>query len=272
MREKTFQVIIGLMTAIIILQWLFIASLEKPKKEGVTRRKPQVAKPARVAPVPVVKGKIAIVIDDWGYNQNNLGTASLLKYPWTASVLPGLSYSRKVCEELHRHGVQIILHLPMEPKEKSRLEENTILTSFDEAAIYKIIADDLESLAYVKGVSNHMGSKVTEDPKIMGIIMRQLKKKGLYFLDSFVTSQSVGADVAGKLGLGFARRDIFLDNTEDAQYIRSQLLKLKAKARMYGQAIGVGHDRKVTMQVLREVMPQFEKEGYKFVVLSELIR
>jgi polysaccharide deacetylase 2 family uncharacterized protein YibQ len=94
----------------------------------------------------------------------------------------------------------------------------------------------------------------------------------LYFLDSFVTSESVGADLAGKFSLGFARRDVFLDNTQDAQYIRSQLLKLKTKAHMYGQAIGIGHDRKETIQVLKEVMPQFEKEGYKFVVLSELVR
>jgi polysaccharide deacetylase 2 family uncharacterized protein YibQ len=171
MRERTFQVIIAVMTGIIILQWLFIAGLQKPKKKFLPLK--PVSKPARQ--VPLVKGKIAIVIDDWGYNQNNLGAAGELKYPWTASVLPGLAYSRKVCEQLHKRGVQIILHLPMEPNEKFRLEKDTILTLLDETAINKIIAQGLASLAYVKGVSNHMGSKVTADTKTMGIVMAELK-------------------------------------------------------------------------------------------------
>jgi polysaccharide deacetylase 2 family uncharacterized protein YibQ len=41
---------------------------------------------------------------------------------------------------------------------------------------------------------------------------------------------------------------------------------------VYGQAIGIGHDRKITLEVLKEVMPSIEKEGYKFVFVSELIR
>ena len=68
------------------------------------------------------------------------------------------------------------------------------------------------------------------------------------------------------------RRDVFLDNVEESGYIKQQINKLKSKARSRGFAIGIGHDRKVTLEVLREVMPQLSKEGYKFVFLSELER
>jgi len=70
----------------------------------------------------------------------------------------------------------------------------------------------------------------------------------------------------------YAKRDIFLDNIEDTPYIKDQLNKLKAKARMYGYAIGIGHDRPVTLAVLKEAIPQLKKEGYKFVFVSELVR
>jgi hypothetical protein len=224
----------------------------------------------RITPAP--KGRIAIVIDDWGYNLNNLGMLDGFRRPLTIAILPSLSYSRKISEALHGSGFEIILHLPMEPHEKYRLEKNTIMNSFDTATIRNIIEQDLANIRYAKGASNHMGSSVTENARAMEIILKELKKKHLYFLDSFVTNHSVGLRLAKKIGLGFAERDVFLDNTEEAGYIRKQIYKLKIKAKAYGQAIGIGHDRKVTIEVLKEVMPQLEAEGYKFVFVSELIK
>lgn len=256
-RDLGYKIAIAGLALIIILQWAFI-----------------ITRPKRAPPkIPVaVKGKIAIVIDDWGYNLNNLPTLDRIKYPLTCSVLPNLSYSRRVAEELHARGYQIILHLPMEPYEKYRLEKNTILTTMDEATMRNIIAQDLASIVYAKGVSNHMGSRATEDQRTMEIILKEFKKRRLYFLDSFVSSKSVGFELARKIGLGFAKRDVFLDNKEEAGYIRQQIYKLKVRAKLYGQAIGIGHDRKITLGVLKEVMPELEKEGYKFVFVSELIK
>ena len=68
------------------------------------------------------------------------------------------------------------------------------------------------------------------------------------------------------------KRDIFLDNNEDAVYIRSQINKLKNKARINGQAVGIGHDRKITLETLREIIPELENEGYKIVLASSLTK
>ncbi|MDO8662586.1 MAG: divergent polysaccharide deacetylase family protein [Candidatus Omnitrophota bacterium] len=231
-------------------------------------RKPQKA----VSFKPVIKGRIAIVLDDWGYNLNNLRSIEEIKYPLTASILPNIAYTRKVAEELHSRGFEVILHLPMEPEEKLSLEKNTIKTSMEKTQILNILDSDLSSIAYADGVSNHMGSKATSDLKTMEVIFKELKNRHLYFLDSFVTSKSVCSDLARKIGLRSFTRDVFLDNLEEREYIKQQIYKLKAKARAKGFAIGIGHDRKVTLEVLREVMPQIAKEGYKFVFLSELSR
>ncbi|MFA5176904.1 MAG: divergent polysaccharide deacetylase family protein [Candidatus Omnitrophota bacterium] len=226
----------------------------------------------RVRPRLAIKGKIAIVLDDWGYNLNNLGLVEDIKYPITAAVLPNLKYSGIISEELHSRGFEVILHLPMEPEEKNGLEKNTIKTSLEEAQILRILDKDLASITYARGISNHMGSRATSDLRTMGIVLKELKRRHLYFLDSYVTSKSVCSRLARKLNLTFFKRDIFLDNKEDKGYIKQQIYELKVKARQHGFAIGIGHDRRATLEVLKEVMPLLAKEGYKFVFLSEMVK
>lgn len=217
-----------------------------------------------------VKGKIAVVIDDWGYSMKNMRIADRINYPVTCAVLPNLNYSLKAAERLKEKGFEVILHMPMEPKERYALEKGTIMTSMDEMQIKRALDRALSSVVYAKGISNHQGSRATEDPRTVGIIMSELKKRRLFFFDSFVTSKSVCYILARKTGIPFARRDVFLDNSEDPAYIRQQMQKLKKRSQEFGCAIGIGHDRKNTLEVLSELMPEFAKEGYKFVFLSEL--
>ncbi len=236
----------------------------------------QIKKPSRILPKPPVaiefKGKIAIVLDDWGYTLNNFEALKKIKAPLTLSVLPNLPFSKPVSSNGHAIGCEIILHLPLEPKERMRLEKNTILTSMDETTVRNILANDLESIAYVKGASNHMGSQATCDNRIMTVILKELKKRQMFFLDSFVSGDSVCSELAKQIGISFARRDIFLDNQLDPAAIKLQINRLKTRAAKHGSAIGIGHDRKVTLEVLKEVIPQLEKEGYKIVRLSELVK
>jgi len=260
-KDKGCKVTILALVFIIILQWVFIPRIIKPKKI------PQVPQ----APL-AIKGKIAIVLDDWGYSLNNLNMAEQIKYPFTVSVLPGLQHSKTVARELHKRSVEIILHLPMEPHEKFRLEQNTIMTSMDGQAIKNIIGQDLADIQYADGVSNHMGSKATEDIRTMDIVFNELKKRNIFFLDSLVSSKSICSGLANKISLRFIKRDVFLDNAEEVGYIKGQIYKLKIRASTYGQAVGIGHDRKITLEALKEVMPELEKEGYRFVFVSELVR
>ncbi|MFA5118099.1 MAG: divergent polysaccharide deacetylase family protein [Candidatus Omnitrophota bacterium] len=254
--NNAYKIIIAALIILIIAQWIVIGK-----------------KPVKTRQLPVKqKLKIALVIDDWGYNANNLEIAEQIKFPLTASILPNLPYSRAMSEALHKAGYEIILHLPMESHDRLKLEENTILTSLPGDSIRTIVTQDIESLSHVKGVSNHMGSRATENSRTMGIIFNDLKKKKLYFLDSFVSSKSVCGPLARKLDLPFAKRDIFLDNESEKEYIKQQIYKLKKKADMYGQAIGIGHDRRTTLIVLKEIVPQLQKAGYEFVFVSDLVR
>jgi hypothetical protein len=251
-----------LILAVFLVTVIILLPAKKSKK---------VIKPSRSAVQPI-KGKIAIVLDDWGYSLDNVNTLKSIKRPLTLAVLPNLNLSKKISAGLHQAGFEIILHLPMQPVGKYSLEENTISTKMSKEQIENILYKDLSSIGYAKGVSNHMGSMATSDLRTMEIVFKYLKKRGLYFLDSFVSKESVCKGLANKVGLRFAKRDIFLDNNSDPEYIRGQVYKLKARAKLKGQAIGIGHDRKNTIQVLKEVLPELEKEGYRFVFVSELTR
>jgi hypothetical protein len=266
-KERVYRTVIVVLIALILVLGL-IMFLRKPPSPA------KVKPPGRITrPVKVTGARIAIVIDDTGNSRVNFDIIEgLKKYPVTFSIIPGLNFSEGAARELTALGFQVILHLPMEPKEKMDIEPNTILTSMDESQISSIVDHDLASLPQVRGINNHMGSKVTEDAKTLSTVLDLIKNKHLFFLDSFVTVNSLGKQLAEEKKIRFVKRDVFLDNHPDPSYIRQQIEQLKKKARLNGQAVGIGHDRKNTLEVLKEELPGMENEGYKFVFVSDLAR
>jgi polysaccharide deacetylase 2 family uncharacterized protein YibQ len=233
----------------------------------------------RVAPPmpPVAAARVAIVLDDFGYTAQTLPLLERLRYPVTCAVLPHLPYSAAVAETAHRRGNEVILHLPMEPHqepgERSQgLERGTIYTWMGAEDVQQRLDAAMASVPHLRGVSNHMGSKATEDPRLMRLILGCLKRRHLYFLDSFVTNESVAVEQAHQLALPCARRDVFLDNDLVEAHIVEQLDHLVAIARQRGTAVGIGHDRPVTLEVLRRMMPRYAKAGVTFVPVSKLVR
>jgi hypothetical protein len=151
-------VIIGL-AALAAIAVLFL--LRKPPKRPAAPPRPHVSVPARKP----AAGRIAIVIDDLGNTAQNFGIFAQIQQPLTVSVIPNLPYSAQAAETLHKK-FEVLLHLPMEPKNGTGLEPDTILAGMDAGAVRRIIGGDLESIRYAKGVNNHMGSKATEDAAV----------------------------------------------------------------------------------------------------------
>ncbi|MDD5045036.1 MAG: divergent polysaccharide deacetylase family protein [Candidatus Omnitrophica bacterium] len=253
----------------------------EPKRSNVSPRprenKIQIAKlPIEILPRifrPKIKGKIAIVLDDWGYSFEYFNLVKNIRQPLTLAILPNLPYSQRIAVEAKRRGFETILHLPMEPypKEDLALEKDTITCDMDDLTIKNVVSRQIKRVPYISGVNNHMGSKATEDPRVMRVVFEELKRRNLYFLDS-ITSNSAGSKVAQQVKIRFTRRDIFLDNENDPAYIKAQLEQLKEEARTRGYAVGIGHARKSTLEVLASEMPKLQKEGFKFVTVSELLK
>ncbi|MBI1975926.1 MAG: divergent polysaccharide deacetylase family protein [Candidatus Omnitrophica bacterium] len=217
--------------------------------------------------------KIAFVLDDWGYNLNNLPVLNEIEIPMTLAILPHLRFSSKIPASLAGRNYEFILHMPMEAHNgKIRPEAKTLYTDMQEGEIQRTLNEALASVPQLKGISNHMGSKATEDSRLLKVVMEELQKKNLYFLDSLVTPHSVVEQVSQQVGIPFAKRDIFLDNELREEYIEAQIQKTIQQAKEYGSAIGIGHDRAVTLKVIQKMIPQMKAEGIQFVHVSQLVK
>jgi len=215
----------------------------------------------------------AIVIDDFGYNMNNLDRLFAIKKAVTFSVLPNLPYSKRIARLASSKGYEVILHLPLESNDRSApAEASTIKTDMSEKDVLALLDKDIASVPGLRGVSNHQGSKATEDKRSMSIVLSGLKERSLYFFNSLVTDKSICREVAAQYAVPYAERDIFLDNENNPEYIEKQMLSLRKMAFKYGSVIAVCHDRKNTIAVLSKMMPELAEEGIRFVYLSEIVK
>ncbi|MFH1092943.1 MAG: divergent polysaccharide deacetylase family protein [Candidatus Omnitrophota bacterium] len=222
----------------------------------------------------IILADIALVIDDWGYSNRVLRKSLELGIPLTYAVLPRLPYSTRIALSATNNGHEVILHLPLEPHnaEKQSLEKNTIFTSMSIAEIENIIKDAMDSVPNLKGINNHMGSKATENEYVLNILFDQIKKKNLYFLDSYTSNDSLAPQIALQKEITFVRRDVFIDNVSSKDHIKEQLVKAKNIAAKKGSVIVIGHARELTLDTIKELIPEFEREGFRFVLLSDLLK
>ena len=217
------------------------------------------------------KPKIAIIIDDWGYKAEPINYFAGIKQVFTAAVLPGLVYSEKSAVTARAQNKEVILHSPMQPKKNIPVEKLTIKADMSDAEITALITKQLLEIPEAKGVNNHEGSLVTEDPRAVTAVMRVLKKENMFFVDSLTTGHSVAGKKAKALGVLSNKRDIFIDNEKKETYISGQLMKLKKVAGQRGYAIGIGHANDGTLKALSDLMPRLEAEGFEFVYAAELV-
>ncbi|MEW5757863.1 MAG: divergent polysaccharide deacetylase family protein [Candidatus Omnitrophota bacterium] len=261
-----------LLTVIVIILAIMatIIILNRPKKVvpiKIIKKKPEIM---QVALGP----KIAFVLDDWGYNLKNEKFIKDKNMPFTLAILPNLKYSTTVAKLAYAHNKEIVLHLPLEPKNKQdgALENNTILTTMDKDKIQSILINDLKTVPHAKGASNHQGSRATEDEKIMAYIFNIIKKRNLYFLDSRSTQDSICRELSKKMKVRFAERAVFIDNKNELDYIKSQIRQLMRIAKVRKAAIGIGHDRELTLQAIKEMLPEIKKQGIKLVFVSQILK
>ncbi|MFH1877344.1 MAG: divergent polysaccharide deacetylase family protein [Candidatus Omnitrophota bacterium] len=217
--------------------------------------------------------RIAIVLDDFGYSRKNLELLKKTEIPLTLAVLPNLAHSKYVCDFAEENGMEVILHLPMEPEKNTlSLEKDTLKGDMSSTTVRKIFTDAVTSVDNIKGVNNHMGSKATQNINLMKCIFGEMKKSNLFFLDSYTTDKSVCEKAALETGIPYLKRDIFIDNEADKVYINNRIRRLGDLSIARGMAVGIGHDRTLTIEALVEAVPEIRARGIRFVELSELMK
>lgn len=248
----------------------------EPKKETPAKALPA-EKPSPAGERTKVRGKghsakIAIVIDDLGNNKDAFKKLLKMEIPFSFSVLPHQEYTRYISKEAKKKRYDLLLHLPMEPENSEKLYgDGFILSSMTPNEMLKEFENDLKSVPGAIGVNNHMGSFLTQDRKAMAVVLGEIKRKGLFFVDSRTSSKTVAYDVAKKLGLKSAERNVFLDDIEDEEEVIKQIELLINTAKKNGRAIAIGHPRPETIIALEKMLPALKTDGIEIVPVSRLV-
>ncbi|MGH9453831.1 MAG: divergent polysaccharide deacetylase family protein, partial [Terriglobia bacterium] len=216
----------------------------------------------------------AIIIDDLGQNLNAAHELAGLNYPLTFSIMPRVLYARETAELARRSGLEVMLHLPMQPRPAShaRISSHEIRAGMSSDEVERTVEQDLGDVPFVAGVNNHMGSQATADPKLMAAVMTVLASRHLFFIDSRTTVDTVALDVARRRGIPSFYRSVFLDDTRNVNYTLGQLRQFCDVVKKQGAAIAIGHPYPTTLAALARFLPEFESEQIELVPASRLAR
>jgi polysaccharide deacetylase 2 family uncharacterized protein YibQ len=220
------------------------------------------------------ENRIAIVIDDMGCDLTPINDILSIDIPITLSILPSRPYSMVAAEKAREKGREIILHLPMEPRgyPEKNPGEGCLYITMSHREIEKQLEEDIAAVPSITGVNNHMGSRFMEDEDRVELVLKHLKKRKLYFLDSLTTRDSKGKRIAEKIGMEYIARDVFIDNNRDFSDIRARLINIIEKKDRWKTLVLIGHPHANTIEAIRETVPLFRAEGIEVVTLSDLIK
>ena len=215
---------------------------------------------------------IAIVIDDVGLDRPRSRRAWELPGPLTMSFLPYAKDLRDQSRAARARGHELMLHLPMEPTGRNDPGPGALLVSMSDAEIRQRTTSALDSFEGFAGVNNHMGSRFTAFRPGMETVMRQLRPRGLMFLDSRTTRESVGDQTAQEVGVPVIVRHVFLDDDESIEAVRRKLADAEAVARRQGFVVAIGHPHEATLQALSEWLPTVQGKGLALAPATAVLR
>ncbi len=222
--------------------------------------------------------RIAIIIDDLGRDRTAAETIFRMPYPLTVAVLPRQPHSAEVAERAHQEGLDVLLHLPMEPAgNEAKRERVELEPGMAPSEVRRTLEEEIEAIPHVVGVNNHEGSRATADPKLMGEVMEVLKQKRLFFVDSRTTPQTVAYHAALQARIAAAYRTVFLDSASpdaahSVAYTMGQLKRLEKQSRATGWGLAIGHPHPSTLAALERYLPRLEQRGFRLVFASELVQ
>jgi len=226
-------------------------------------------------PSPRVAGRpmIVVIIDDLGVDRRRAEQVVKLPGPLTLSFMSYASDLSRMTAEARQRGHELMVHVPMQPM-------STTIDAGPQALVVGLSPDEIRRRldwalsrfdGYI-GINNHMGSRFTADSAAMAVVMAELRRRGLAFVDSVTSAQSVGVQVAHQYGVPVVARDVFLDNDQSVALVQAQLAKLEARARRTGFAIAIGHPHDATITALAGWLPSLQNKGFVLVPVSTLIR
>jgi polysaccharide deacetylase 2 family uncharacterized protein YibQ len=248
-------------------------AVARPSPAPDTPAAAPVVEPVRPSAVPIEpaeRGRLAFIIDDAGYDLDELQPFLELPMPLAVAVLPNLPNSTEAARRVRNAGKELLLHLPMEPEGDADPGPGALRTGQPAAEIERLLDAALASVPGAIGVNNHMGSKATADRAFIDGLLDALNRRGLFFIDSRTTTLTVAASEAERMGVPYLARKVFLDAIEGG--IEKSLEGAVEAAARTGSAVAIGHVQTDGLaDILRRTTDGMRWSGVKPATLSALI-
>jgi len=220
------------------------------------------------------RARISIVVAGMGLSRSATN-AAIQQLPGTVTLAfaPFASDLEAWIEQARAAGHEVMLQLPMEPFDYPVNDPGpyTLLTSLS-------VEDNIERLEWLLsrftgyvGVTNYMGSRFTSSPQHMRPILTVLKERGLMFLDSRSSRNSVAAGIADEIELARALNNRFLDNVASRTAIDARLDDIERIAQTTGFAIGIGFPYPVTIERVAAWAATLERKDLVLTPVSALV-
>ncbi len=231
--------------------------------------------PGIMTKLPVAYGSltepsVAFVIDDVAYDLDTMNRYAALGVPLTFAILPRDRHSKSLAEKAHQLHFPVILHLPMEPIDLAHNDPGgaALYLKMTAEQLHTQFEKDVSSVPEIVGINNHMGSAFTEDESKMDLVMRWVKQRNLFFLDSHTSVHSIVPRAAKRAGVPCLVNETFLDNSDDVTEIEHQLDQVLKLALSRKRTIAIGHyRRKHLAEALALKIPEFKAHGVTIVGL-----
>lgn len=246
-------------------------ALDQPILNSLTSlEEPTLEEPTRVQP----KNKVALLVDDMGYSLKTLRELITLNLSLTIAILPYSPWAKETAQMAQQNNMEVILHLPLESLNDlnaNAATEGLIHSGMSEKDVLEMLEANLTQVPFIRGVNNHMGSKITAERETMSLILARLKKDNLYFIDSVTSGSSIAFKLAREMSIASAYRHVFLDSETEEEYILKQLIQLLRQAQNRGMAVGICHPYDSTLKVLSENLELFAEYNCEVVFASQIV-
>jgi len=262
--------------ALVIPALLMIAASFGEDNRPAQLERPAIAiKPVSTRALTDASKIVSIIIDDFGNNMQGTAEMIALPFPIVTAVMPFLPSSKQDAEAAHLAGKEVLVHMPMEPFKGNPkwLGPGAIFTNLPDDEIRKRVSAAIDEIPHAVGVNNHMGSKVTSDARAMRIIMEELKKRHLFFIDSHTNYRSVACTIAEEVGVPCIENELFLDDRHASSHVIRQIGNIQERLKSKGHVVAIGHvgaGGKITADALRRTLPDLSN-SVQIMPISKLV-
>jgi polysaccharide deacetylase 2 family uncharacterized protein YibQ len=174
--------------------------------------------------------------------------------------------------EARAAGHEALLMVPMEPTNYPQFDPGPkgLLTSLKpEKNISRLEWILSRTTGYI-GVTSFKGSRFTRVHQHMIVVLQQLRRRGLLYLESQTGAATQIGEIAKTARVPFAANALYIDQRASRPAIDSQLREIERLAKKLGAAIAMAYPYPVTLERLSAWSRDVTKRGFILAPVSAL--